>query len=50
MDVIGTDATERTGMLWTLSYQDHPARKLALSPKKLAVGVSTIVSVSMQIV
>ncbi len=43
MVLIGTDAAERHGIIWTLSYEDHPAKNLFTKPRKLAMGTSTLV-------
>ncbi len=46
MSLAGTAAADRSGIAWTLSYEDHPARVLYTSPKRAWAGTSTSVGIS----
>ncbi len=43
MVMMGTDAAEREGIFWTVTYEDHPAKALFARPRKLSMGTSTLV-------
>ncbi len=43
MVLMGTDAAERDGIFWTVTYEDHPAKALFARPRKLSMGTSTLV-------
>lgn len=44
----GSDAAERSGGYWSLSYEDHPAAVLLATPKKFPKGRTIIASLSME--
>ncbi len=50
MMLLGSDAVEKTGVKWVLSYKEHPSRVLAGSPEKADLGTSTLVALSKEIV
>ena len=50
MSILGSDAAERTGLRWTVSHEDHPARAVYRNVKKAPTGWSTIVALSKKIV
>ena len=41
--LLGTEAVEKNGIYWTVTYEDHPAEVLLTRPRKVSSGTSTLV-------
>ena len=45
MVLMGTDAAERDGIFWTVTYEDHPGKAMFTRPRKVSAGTSTLVGI-----
>ena len=44
----GSDATERRGVFYAISDEDHPVTQLMQSPKKVPVATSVLIGLNVQ--
>ena len=48
MRLLGADATEREGIYWTLTGEDHPAIALFSSPQKAAAATTSHIGIRVE--